>query len=346
MYRTTGPGAKHERMPIRAILLACALLLFGQAAVAADGVVWELQSLAQERETLTRELEQYETTISMLQPAGTPAEESSNPAIKTLVQETVAIRKRLIEVTEREVTLLQEHIIAARTAAAGTTGAAGAVTTPAGSPQALESKPLQLQSSTYNLELEEENVARLHALLAEYYRELQEAALTMPSEEEIAKREAAQRDAERLAKIPFSVDKVRLNGSEGSTALTRITRRLSDPSIPESRRDIAPICSIKTRLFGTLVSSESRSLKPVGKHNYVAKIRLQPGDTTLRIQGHRWEIRLPQDINAGDYLVTLYQPPRTKPELHVFAISDLLAVEGAHIPAWLPEEVKLKSRAG
>jgi hypothetical protein len=212
--------------------------------------------------------------------------------------------------------------------------------------QAIESKPLQMHSATFNLQLEEENVARLHALLTEYYRELQEASLTMPSEEEVAQREAARRDAEKLARIPFSVDKVRLNGAEGSTALSRITRRLSDPNIPESRRDMAPICSIKTRLFGTLVSSESRSLKPVGKHNYVAKIRLQPGDTTLRIQGRRWEIRLPQDINAGDYLVTLYQPPRAEPELHVFAVEDLLAVENAHIPAWLPEEVGLKSRAG
>ena len=68
----------------------------------------------------------------------------------------------------------------------------------------------------------------------------------------------------------------------------------------------------------------------------MARIRLQPGDTTLRIQGKRWEIRLPQDINAGDNLVTLYQPPRAKPELLVFAIDDLQAVEGAHIPPWLP----------
>ena len=349
MYLTARPNATSLQMPLRAVLLACAMLFCGLVIAQDEQVVGELQSLSQERDTLTRELEQYEKTISMLQPKGSTAEQSSNPAVKTLVEETVAIRKRLIEVTEREVTLLQEHIIATRVAAAQPAAAAAQRSSDTtGLPdegEGMESKPLQMHSTSFNLQLEEENVARLHALLAEYYRELQEAALTMPSEEEISKREAAQRDAEKLAQIPFSVDKVRLNGSEGSTALSRITQRLSDPNIPESRRDMAPICSIKTRLFGSLVASESRSLKPVGKHNYVARIRLQPGDTTLRIQGKRWEIRLPQDINAGDYLVTLYQPPRAKPELHVFAIDDLLAVEGAHIPAWLPEEVKLKSRA-
>ncbi|NCF18672.1 MAG: hypothetical protein GWP63_10545 [Haliea sp.] len=328
--------------PLRAVLVACVLLLPALASAQQREAMWELQSLAKEREVLTRELEQYEKTISMLQPNGIPAEQSDNPAVKTLVEETVTIRKRLIQVTEREVTLLQEQIIASRAPQA----AEVAPGDPPPQEPAMESKPLKVHSTTYNLELEKENVARLHALLTEYYAELQEAARTLPSEEEIAKRETARQDAEKLAKIPFSVDKVRLNGSEGSTALTRITQRLSDPNIPESRRDMAPICSIKTRLFGKLVSSESRSLKPVGKHNYVAKIRLQPGDSTLRIQGHRWEIRLPQDINAGDYLVTLYQPPQADPELHVFAVDDLLAEDNPHIPAWLPAEVNLKSRAG
>lgn len=340
--QSTGSTLDSVWPPLRAVLVTCMLLLPALAGAQQSEAMWELQSLAQEREVLTRELEQYEKTISILQPDGIPAAQSDNPAVKKLVEETVAIRKRLIQVTEREVTLLQERIIASRAPQA----AEVALAEPPTQEPAMESKPLQVHSSSYNLDLEKENVARLHALLTEYYAELQEAARTLPSEEEIAKREVARRDAEKLAKIPFSVDKVRLNGSEGSTALTRITQRLSDSKIPESRRDMAPICSIKTRLFGNLVSSESRSLKPVGKHNYIAKIRLQPGDTTLRIQGHRWEIRLPQDINAADYLVTLYQPPRSEPELHVFAVDDLLAEENPHIPAWLPAEVNLKSRAG
>ena len=153
-------------------------------------------------------------------------------------------------------------------------------------------------------------------------------------------------DAEKISRIPFSVDKIRLNGAEGSTALSEITRRLTDPNIPESRRDVAPICGIRTQLFGSLIASERRSLKPVGKNNYVAQIRLQPGDTTLRIKEDRWEIQLPQNVNAGDFLITLYIPPDSPPQLHLFAIDDLLAEQDPHIPAWLPDDIKLKSRSG
>ena len=125
-----------------------------------------------------------------------------------------------------------------------------------------------------------------------------------------------------------------------------MTSRLSDPNIPETRRDIAPICGIRTELFGTLIASERRSLSPVGKNNYVAKVRLQPGETTLRIKNDRWDIQLPQNQNAGDFLITLHLPPDSPPELHLFAVDDLLAEPNPHIPAWLPEEINLNSRSG
>lgn len=328
-----------------ALLLLGALLLPTYASAQDPAAISELQALTDEREMLTRELEQYKTTIMMLHSDGTPAEQSSNPAVKKLAQEMVSIRKRLIRVTEREVTLLQEHII--MSGALATVGPDAANPVPRDEQeQAMESKPLRVHSKAYDLEREKENVKRLHALLAEYYTELQESARTLPTNEELAKREAAKKDAETLARIPFSIDKVRLNGSEGSTALTQITQRLSDSSVPESRRDIAPICGIKTRLFGKLIGSENRSLQPVGKHNYVARIRLQPGDTTLRIQDNRWEVRLPQNASAGDYMVTFYQPPGGEPELHIFAVDDLLAEDDPHIPAWLPAEINLNTRAG
>jgi hypothetical protein len=328
-----------------ALLLLGALLLPLYAHAQDSAAIMELQTLTDEREMLTRELEQYKTTIMMLHADGTPAEQSSNPAVKKLAQEMVSIRQRLIQVTEREVTLLQEQIIMAG-ALATVTPAPDASNPEPETEQAIESKPLRVHSTAYDLERDKENVKRLHALLAEYYTELQESARTLPTDEEMAQREAAKKDAETLARIPFSIDKVRLNGSEGSTALTQITRRLSDPNIPESRRDIAPICGIKTRLFGKLIGSENRSLKPVGKHHYVARIRLQPGDTTLRIQDNSWDVRLPQNASAGDYMVTFYQPPGGDPELHVFAVDDLLAEDEPHIPAWLPAEVNLKNRAG
>ena len=84
----------------------------------------------------------------------------------------------------------------------------------------------------------------------------------------------------------------------------------------------------------------------MGKHHYVARIRLQPGDTTLRIQGDVWDLRLPQDISARDYIFTLYSPPGSSPQLHVFAVDDLLAADDPHLPAWLPEDINLTPRAG
>ncbi|MBK6510800.1 MAG: hypothetical protein IPG06_16015 [Haliea sp.] len=196
------------------------------------------------------------------------------------------------------------------------------------------------------LEQEAETVERLHNLLESYYTELQESARILPTPEEIALRELARRDAETLNAIPFSVDKVRLSGSEGSTALAQISQRLVDPRIPESRRDMAPICSIKTHLLDTLVGVENRSLKPVGKNHYIVRVRLQPGETTISILSDHWKVELPQHANAQDFLITLYRPVTGTPELHVFAVDELLAADNLHIPAWLPEELDIKTNAG
>lgn len=321
---------------LQAVAVCSALCLSPLAGGQSVAVEQRLSALGVERQALTRELAQYRATVALLQTDGTPPSQSDDPAVRRLADAMTAIRRRLVDITEREVTLLQQQITAAR--------ASGMAEAPP--PGAIETKPLRTTSREYTLAEEEENVERLRALLAGYYAELKEAALTLPSEQEQKQREEARRDAERIAKIPFSPDKVRLNGFEGSTALAQITRRLADPDLPESRRDVAPICSIKTRLFGSLVGSESRSLQPVGKSHYIARIRLQPGDTTLYIQGDRWEVKLPRDVSAREFLVTLYRPPGGTPELHVFAVEDLLAEDDPHIPAWLPDNLQLDARAG
>ena len=302
-----------------------------------------LEALTREREVLSSDLLQYEKTIAILHTDSSPPETSKNPAVRTLAAEMVNIRQRLIGITEQEVTLLQEQISDARSVPAEEAPVEDTEDPP---PVALEAKPQRSPARDYSVDQEAQDVARLRGLLTAYYTEQQESMQVLPTTEELAQRDAAQLDAQRLAMIPFNADKVRLNGAEGSTALSQITRRLSDPNIPESRRDIAPICTIKTRLFGNLVGSETRSLIPVGKHHYVARVRLQPGDTTLRILDHSWQVQLPQDISAADYIFTLYAPPSTEPELHVFAVNDLLAVSDPHIPAWLPDKVGLKPRAG
>jgi len=205
-----------------------------------------------------------------------------------------------------------------------------------------------IEAESYELaeEREAENVARLLNLITRHNEEVEELKKTQPSTEELAQRDAAQRDAENLAEIPYSPGKVRLNGSEANTALAHMTQRLSDRKIPESRRDIALICSIKTRLFGTLIASENRSLIPAGKNQYIARVRLQPGDSTLRVGDDLWEVSLPKDINAADYLITLYAPPGREPEFHIFSVTDLLAEKQPHIPAWLPAGINLDSTAG
>ena len=326
---------------VRGTWLACTLLMLmvppAHSQTPAPNPEIELQALTQERGMLTAELDQYKATVRLIQTDGRPPEQSGNPAVRRLALEMVKIKERLIVVTERELTLLQEQITAARALAAA-------------SPQyevadGIESKPLRVTTPDYSMADEQEHVERLRTLLASYYAELQEAARTLPSEEELAARAAAQLEAEQLARIPFSADKVQLSGAEGSTALSQITRRLTDPDIPESRRDIAPICGIRTELFGALIASEQRSLRPVGKNNYVARIRLQPGDTTLRIQERSWKIHLPQHVNAGAYLITFYKPAGVDPELHVFSVDDLLAQKNAHVPAWLPPELNLRPRA-
>lgn len=324
-----------------AIALSCVLLAAPLPAFAEDSER-ELQSLAEERGLLSQELDQYKKTVNILHTDGGPPEQSSNPAIRKLALEMVNIKERLIAVTEREITLLQEQITAARLMAMASPSDPAAPDTAKG----IESKPLRVTAQDYSQVSEQEHVERLRGLLASYYADLQEAARTLPSEKELAARAAASLDAQKLSRIPFNADKIRLNGAEGSTALGQITRRLTDPNIPETRRDIAPICSIRTQLFGSLIASERRSLKPIGKNNYIARVRLQPGQTTLRIKDDRWEIQIPQHLNATDFLITLYVPPAGEPELHLFTVDDLLAEQDPHIPAWLPDDFKLKPRAG
>lgn len=333
--------ARQLLAPSLAVALACALL-----SPLVSGQNQELRALTQERQALTTELEQYQKTLDILHSADTPAAQSDNPAVRTLAGEVARISERLLTITRLEVPLLQQQISAASTAAKPATPRQDS--TPVAPPQneAIENKPLHTINGNDALVREADEVQRLQGLLANYYTQMQESSRTMPSKAELDQREAARVDAQKLAKIPFSVDKVRLNGAEGSTALSQITERLNDPALAESRRDIAPICSIKTHLYGSLVGSDSRSLKPVGKNHFVARIRLQPGDTSLRIRDQRWELRLPQNVSANDFLITYYNPPGSIPELHIFAVDDLLAEDDPHIPAWLPDDLKITSRAG
>ena len=350
MFRNSGNETGTHTCRPSVLALVFAVFFSAQVLAQSDEATRRLQRLTDERLMLTSELDQFRKTLAILHTDGTPPEQSTNPAVRTLALETVALKQRLIAITEQEVTLLQQQIVAAKAkdrAHSKMQETAAALASAESRPDnAMESKPLRTSSVDYTREHEAQNVERLHGLLENYYTELQESARILPTEEELTQREISQRDADTLNRIPFSVDKVRLSGSEGSTALAEISQRLMDPRLPESRRDIAPICIIKTRLFDTLVGSENRSLKPVGKNHYIARVRLQPGDTTISILSNQWEVRLPQHADARDFLITLYRPVEGTPELHVFAVDELLSAEKPHIPAWLPRELDIKTKAG
>ncbi|NQX88973.1 MAG: hypothetical protein HRT77_09945 [Halioglobus sp.] len=305
-----------------------------------------LRNLTEQRQALTKELEQFQRTINLVHPENIPAAQSANPAVRALAMEAATIKLRLIEITEQEVTLLQRQITATRNSTEKQQQAATVEPTRPPQEPAIESKPLRSYVQKDSDAVDAKNVERLHGLLENYYAEAQEAASILPTDDEIAARKAAELDAKSLQQIPYSVDKVRLSGAEGSMALAQISRRLMDPMIPESRRDTTPICLIKTHLFDMLVVSENRSLLPVGKNHYIARVRLQPGDTTLNILKKQWTFRLPQHTDARDFLMTLYQPAEGEWELHVFAVDDLLAQENAHIPAWLPRALNLRTKSG
>lgn len=313
--------------PRIALLLAC---LAGPALASTQEA--SLRALALERDLVAAELEQLQQTVDLL----SQQQGDSSAAVQRLAADIQELKQQLIEVSRREIALLQTDLEQARHLEA-------AARLPQ-QPRVMESKPLPA-GTNHGLEDEERQVTRLHQLFQQHRDEEAAARETAPTADELSLREAAGRDAQRLARIPFSPGKVRLSGAEGSAALAQISGRLMDPGLPESRRDSAPIASVKTYLFGALIESENRSLQPVGKYHYLARLRLQPGDTTIRMQGERWEIRLPEDIHTTDYLLTLYQPPGQPSELHIFSIEDLLAVEDVHLPGWLPPELGI-SRAG
>lgn len=347
--RTTGNTTSRRRLG--GLLLVVALFSNTLSAQPA-ATTRTLSQLTSERLMLTAELNQFQTTLDMVHTDGTPPEQSPNSAVRTLAIGAVALKRQLIAITEQEVALLQQQIITSRQHTYTPDNAVAAVAT--AEPNRIASEPEAPAANTHRdttgdkptRAQEAETVERLHNLLENYYVELEESDQILPTAEEIAQREAARHDAATLNEIPFSVDKIRLSGPEGSAALARISQRLVDPRIPESRRDVAPICTIKTRLLDTLIGVENRSLKPVGKNHYILRVRLQPGDTTISILSDQWEVQLPQDGNAQDFLITLYNPVGGTPELHVFAVDDLLATGKPHIPAWLPEELGLKTTTG
>lgn len=308
-----------------ALILGVALLTAPVAAPAA-GIEDELAALTRKRESLGFELGQYQRTIEVLRAA--PADSANEEAtITRLTAAVVDIKRRLIDITSAEVELLERQI--ARTADA-TDG-----------PDPEDAAAGVGPAAGRTLEQDRERVGRLLDLIASYYADLEELNRTLPDKAQLELRRRALASLDSALGSQALVAAVMLDGARGSEALAQITRRLNDPELAESRRAGTPICGVRTHMYGTLIASENHGLIPVGKRHYVDRLRLQPGDTTLRVNQRSWAASRPADSNPADFLLTLYLPLTGEPELHLIDIAALLDTPRAHIPEWLPTDLGL-----
>lgn len=179
-------------------------------------------------------------------------------------------------------------------------------------------------------------------MLQAFYSVQEQSAQNLLSRQEKEARQRASQEATALSANTYDSGKVRLSGAEGNLVLAEFSRRLYDPELPDPRRDIPPVCSIRTWLFDNLIAGEQRSFQPVGKYHYLLKEQLQPGQTTVRVSGHSFLIDIPEESHSQAYLLTLYKPPGQQPQLHAFPVAELIAVSEAHIPPWLPDELELR----
>lgn len=317
--------------------LAVCLLLAALPGAADDGAragdSAGMAALAERRADLTRDLEQLERTIEILHRGEGPPRAGDNPRLDELMRESQRLRQEILAVTERELALLESQL----DAAPATNTRPGAAEPP-GNADGTESGR---ENGDAGASAGGEAVRRLQDMIASYYSELRDIEEHAPAPGELAAREAGLASTRELSSQPIDPDQLLLSGEEGGALLRRMSERLADAGIPESRRDVAPICSIRTRRFGDLIASDNRSLLPVGKNQYVARVRLLSGLTTLRVHDVEWRLKRPDRANAAEFLVTYSAPPEAPSELHLTPVGELRTAAGEHLPAWLPPELQL-----
>ena len=279
--------------------LTTPLVSWGQAG--GDRIAGELNALRQQQRQVSRNIEQYETSISLLRANQAPGAES--PALQTLEEQLGQSRQQLLELTEKESALLAQLM-----------------------PEKVATVAIQNDNSYFDPEAEE--VARLKKLLQDYY------SAEAKAEAEAAAGVTADAAVSQEA-VDYPVERVRLTGNEGIAAIQQISHRLADDSMPAQRREIDIIFHIEVRDEGTLVSSSSHSLKSLGKSQYVSKVSLRGGRATITVRKDSWIADL-SVADAADYLITLNTPRGRPPELHVIPVEELKATHWTELPPWLP----------
>ena len=293
------------RMIFRRLSQALLALLIGAAVSPAwsqqggEQLAGELNKLRQQQRQLERDISQYERSFDLLR-SNNAAGRSDSTALVTLQNQLQQSRETLAEMSVREANLLE---------------ALGPGPANPGKTAALLNNP------------DAEEVARLKVLLASYY-----------SGEAIAAAEAAVSEAETIAAATsgaFSVDKVRLTGAEGITAIKQVTARLEENSFVTQRRELDIIFHIEVRRGTSLVSSGSHNLKSLGNAQFVSKVSLEGGSATITVRTNSWMADLDVETSS-DYLVTLNLPREGEPELHIIPVQELKETRWTELPPWLP----------
>jgi hypothetical protein len=280
------------------IITAALLLVLGSSPVysqAADnGLAADLIDVRQQQRQLEGDIEQYQKSIELLR-GNLTRKDGPSPALEALKAQLIERQTNLIKLFEKEASL-QQQLISERTA------------TPGYDPEA-------------------EDVARLKALLNDFY-----AAEALANAR--ARSDNASTNTKR-ATVDYALDKVRLSGSEGVAAIEYIQQRLAQDLPNSRRRQLDIIYHIEVRRDDDLVSSSSHSFKSLGGSFYVGKVSLPGGIATVSIRKDEWVTRLKLVPNSF-YLITLYLPGDAAPELHLIPVDELKATGWSNLPPWLP----------
>lgn len=111
----------------------------------------------------------------------------------------------------------------------------------------------------------------------------------------------------RLA-LPFSERKVLLRTGDTDELINLVEARLADATIADRRNDAPLIGALQQRRDGAFLGNRTFSFAHVGKHQFVARTRIDAGRNLITAVEEQWTVELPEGTD-GEYLLVLYAPP-------------------------------------
>ncbi|MFT7286247.1 MAG: hypothetical protein ACI87W_000351 [Halieaceae bacterium] len=183
-------------------------------------------------------------------------------------------------------------------------------------------------------------VNRLRQLLQRYHSDnaienpVVEAAPLLPRQDGAPGEAALQTQLAR----PFSPAKVLLPPEEVGLVITQIEQRLDDPLLEERRNSAPMICTVQTRRRGTLIAGTTHNMVHIGKYQFIGKLSVRGGTSTLSTADQRWVIELPRETLEQDYLVALHAPPLGDWEMHAMPLEAVRNLPDV-LPDWLQTQL-------